>query len=203
MTVMVLRLKGGGETLRKGFDALNHALAAMGAPQLPPQRHQAALPPQIVSPRPGTNGAGAVAAIDPEEEEQDGEEAILEATAATTATAAKPRNKKPSFNSKLNLAGTNKSWKHFSDEKSPGTVNDCYLVAALWLTEQTGSTEFVVSDVFTLFRAATWDEQVDFSQPLRQMKNKKSYFEHPTAKTWKLTQPGMDAARAVTKSATK
>jgi hypothetical protein len=51
MTVMVLRLKGGGDTLRKGFDALNHALAALGAPApLPPQRHTAALPPQIVSP---------------------------------------------------------------------------------------------------------------------------------------------------------
>src|ERR1035437_528296 len=107
MTVMVLRLKGGGDTLRKGFDALNHALAAMSAPPLPPHRLAAALPPQIVSPHPGTNGTGTGAAIDHEEGEQDGEEAILEATAATTATTPKPRNnKKPTFNPKLNLDGT-------------------------------------------------------------------------------------------------
>jgi hypothetical protein len=33
MTVFVLRIKGSGDTLRKGFDALNHAVAALGTGQ--------------------------------------------------------------------------------------------------------------------------------------------------------------------------
>jgi len=197
MTVMVLRLKGGGDTLRKGFDALNHALAALGAPApLPSQRHTAALLPQIVSPHSGTNGTGAVEPTDPEEEEHDGEEASLESTPAATATTPKPR-KKPPFNTKLDLDGKDRPWKDFSEEKAPSTVGDCYLVASLWLTEQAGMTDFSLSDVFTLFRAAKWTENSDFSQPLRKMKSQESYFENPSPKTWKLTQIGLGAARAV------
>ena len=33
MTVFVLRMKGGGDTMRKGFDALNHAVAALAGQQ--------------------------------------------------------------------------------------------------------------------------------------------------------------------------
>jgi hypothetical protein len=33
MTVFVLRLKGGGETMRKGFEAINNAVAALGTGQ--------------------------------------------------------------------------------------------------------------------------------------------------------------------------
>src|SRR5690348_9741506 len=32
MTVVILRFKGGGETLRKGFDTVSQALAALGPP---------------------------------------------------------------------------------------------------------------------------------------------------------------------------
>lgn len=68
--------------------------------------------------------------------------------------------------------------------------NEKYLLAALWITEKANLPNFTVSHVFTCFRAMKWNEQVDFSQPLRQMKSK-------DRKTWKLTQPGLDAARAV------
>lgn len=201
MTVMVLRLKGGGDTLRKGFDALNNALAALGAPApVVVQRHTAAaLPPQVISAHAGTNGAGTVTEADPEEEEVEDEEQSSVASASAPAAPSKPR-KKPPFNTKLDLNGKDKPWKDFWEERAPGTVGDSYLVATLWLTEQAGMTDFSLSDVFTLFRTAKWTEQADFSQPLRKLKSKESYFENPTPKTWKLTQHGLNAARAITKA---
>ena len=49
MTVVVLRFKGGSHTLQKGFDAVNQAIAALGAPQqsnhrIAAQRQSAQLP---------------------------------------------------------------------------------------------------------------------------------------------------------------
>ncbi len=49
MTVVILRFKGGGETLQKGFDTVSQALAALGPPavsqrRLPPLGHTPAAP---------------------------------------------------------------------------------------------------------------------------------------------------------------
>jgi hypothetical protein len=45
-----------------------------------------------------------------------------------------------------------------------------------------------------------WKTQVDLTQPLRQMKSKKSYFESPGRGTWRLTAgAGIPAAEAVGK----
>ncbi len=95
----------------------------------------------------------------------------------------------------LNLSDA--PWKQYAEERKPDSDNKCYLVAALWLTENASLPEFTARHVFTLFRAMKWNEQSDFVQPIRKMKQKNSYFTNPSAKTWKLTGPGRDAARAV------
>jgi hypothetical protein len=133
------------------------------------------------------------------EVEEDADEADV-VEAVSTAPAAAPRTpaqRKPKFLIDFNLNSGDKSWRDYATSKTPKTENEKYLLASLWITEKANVPDFTVSHVFTCFRAMKWSEQVDFSQPLRQMKSKDSYFSHPSRKTWKLTQPGLDAARAV------
>src|ERR1035437_2032445 len=50
MTVVILRLKGGGETLKKGFDALTTAFNSLGAPPQLMRQVNGALPKQLGGP---------------------------------------------------------------------------------------------------------------------------------------------------------
>jgi hypothetical protein len=191
MTVVVLRLKGGGDTLKKGFDALTAAFNSLGpAPQV--VKHvNGGTPRQL-------NGAVVPNTEDEETEEVADEATVIEATPPTPASTPRtPAQRKPKFLTDFDLNSGDKSWRDFATSKNPKTENEKYLLAALWITEKANVTDFTVSHVFTCFRAMKWPEQVDFSQPMRQMKSKDSYFSHPSRKTWKLTQPGLDAARAV------
>jgi hypothetical protein len=88
-------------------------------------------------------------------------------------------------------------WKEFAATKNPKTDTECYLVAAQWITEQAKMENFIMNNIFSCFRAMKWNEQKDFSQPMRLMKSKKSYFDNPTRKTWKLTGIGLEAAQAI------
>ena len=195
MTVFVLRMKGGGDTMRKGFDALNHAVAALAGQQtvvtvtkrLPASLGSAELPDD--SP--------------PEVERADGEEAeeVVTIDSPAASSNGKPRPiAKPKFLDTFDLSVSDKPWKDFVAEHAPKTDNEKYLLAALWVTENANTPEFSIAHIFTLFRAAKWNEQVDFSQPIRLMKNKSSYFLNPSRGKWKLTQPGLDAARAIPKA---
>lgn len=191
MTVVVLRLKGGGDTLKKGFDALTAAFSALGPA------------PQVVKQIGGgtqrqLSGVVVPNAEDEETEEDADEASVVEAAPAAPASAPRtPAQRKPKFMTDFDLNSGDKSWRDYATSKNPKTENEKYLLAALWITENANVTDFSVSHVFTCFRAMKWPEQVDFSQPMRQMKSKDSYFSHPSRKTWKLTQPGLDAARAV------
>jgi hypothetical protein len=200
MTVIVLRIKGGGDTLQKGFDALSTAFAALGTPQTAPSGNTRKLAGnasarQLAAPTPADDSYS-----DDEDEDEDYEDessSIETPHQAEAVAGAKWKPRKYKFMDDLDLSQGDKPWKEFASERGGKNDNDHYLLASLWLTECANLPEFGVAHVFTLFRAMQWSEQSDFSQPMRLMKSKKSYFSHPSKKTWKLTGPGLDAARAI------
>jgi hypothetical protein len=196
MTVVIFKLKGQSATLQKGFDAINTAFASFGV-ALP-----AVTPARRISTGAVVKDAGG-AKVDEVDDtngtdpEADGE--IIDAPVKQTATRpqkAAPRSK-PKFLPDLDLNLSNKPWKEFATERAPKTDNDKYLLASLWITENAGVPEFTVPHIFTCFRAMQWPEQADFSQPMRMMKSKKSYYTSTESKKWKLTGPGVEAARAI------
>jgi hypothetical protein len=129
------------------------------------------------------------------------DEDVLTIEAPGIAGNGKPKTfTKPKFMDDFDLSVSDKPWKDFWAEYAPKSDNERYLLAALWVTENANTPEFSIAHIFTLFRAAKWNEQVDFSQPIRLMKNKSSYFLNPSRGKWKLTQPGLDAARAIPKA---
>jgi len=196
MTVVVLRIRGQGDTLKKGFDALNHAFAALGQgqPVVGTRRLSAGLSKAAES-REDDQGVE----VEQLDEIEEDEETVIEAAPASGN--GKPRSiSKPKFMDTFDLSVSDKPWKDFVAEHAPKTDQEKYLLAALWVTENAKTLEFSIGHIFTLFRAAKWNEQADFSQPLRYMKSKNSYFEHPSSKTWKLTQIGLDAARSIAKA---
>ncbi len=191
MTVVILRVKGGGDTVKKGFEALTSAFASLGVPTGTIKQGNGKPPKQLN------------AAIQTEDEdddtpemEEDEAETTIEASVNSTPASAKPRSK-PKFLTDFDLNAGDVNWRDFAALKTPKSDPEKYLLAALWITEKANLPEFTVNHIFSCFRAATWSEQVDFSQPIRQMKLKKSYFSNPSSKVWKLTQPGLDAARAI------
>jgi hypothetical protein len=194
MTVFVLRMKGSAETMRNGFDALKQAVAAIG-------NGPAVVTTKRLIAAPGKTELPADPDLDTQQQdaEEDEEPVTIEAPAASGN--GKPRTiSKPKFMDDFDLSASDKPWKDFMAEYAPKSDNEKYLLAALWVTEKAGVPEFSIGHIFTLFRAAKWNEQADFSQPIRLMKNKSSYFLNPSRKKWKLTQPGLDAARLITKA---
>lgn len=193
MTVVIFKLKGQSGTLQKGFDAINTAFAAFGVQ---------ALPPTAGGRLSNGNGHKTVAAILPsetdevvDEDEIDEENDAIQPAAKTSGKPRQPRKYK--FLDEFDLNQSEKPWKEFAAEKAPKSEADKYLIAALWITENANLPEFGITHIFTCFRAAGWPELRDFSQPMRFMKSKKSYFTNPSPKMWKLTGPGLDAARGV------
>jgi hypothetical protein len=199
MTVIVLRIKGGGDTLQKGFDALSTAFASLGSPQTAPPENTRKLAGNV-----GTRQLAAPVPADDSYADDEDEDEDFEAESSSVQTpqteaipGVKWKPRKYKFMDDLDLSQGDKPWKEFASERGGKNDNDHYLLASLWLTESANLPEFGVGHVFTLFRAMQWSEQSDFSQPMRTMKSKKSYFSHPSKKTWKLTGPGLDAARAI------
>jgi hypothetical protein len=202
MTVVVFKFKGGAESMQKGFDAVNSAIAALGP--APGAHHQRTVvqrtPAQIAPPPP--NGH----VIDAEHEDVVDETEAEEVEQETAAPATNGRPKKPlapkqSFMNDFNLAPAGApSWKDFATQKNPATETDKFLVASLWTQTHGAADPFTGGHLFTCFRAMNWTTQVDMIQPLRQMKSKKSYYENPERGKWKLTVGvGVPAAEAVGK----
>ena len=86
MTVVILRFKGSGDTLQKGFDTVSQALAALG-PVSPPQQQRAfasrPAPAQLAAPQAvNGNGSGDADTVDVDAEF---EEAMEDAPAPTRA----------------------------------------------------------------------------------------------------------------------
>jgi len=196
MIVFVLRLKGSGDTMRKGFDALNHAVAAIGNGHA-----MVTTSTKRLAAAPGNAELPENPELENDQTDLEEDEEVVTIEAPATPGNGKPRTfTKPKFMDDFDLSVSDKPWKDFWAEYAPRSDSERYLIAALWVTENANTPEFSIAHIFTLFRAAKWNEQVDFSQPIRLMKNKSSYFLNPSRKKWKLTQPGLDAARAIPKA---
>lgn len=196
MTVIVLRIKGGGDTLQKGFDALSTAFASLGQTSPAPRNER-----RLASG--GSKRLPTPVDIEDSEDDDDTDDIdlpdapVIEALPGQASSAPKRQPRKYKFMDDLDLNQGDKPWKDFASEKGGKNDNEHYLTAALWLTEKANIPEFGIAHVFTCFRAMGWSEQSDFSQPMRLMKSKKSYFSHPSKKLWKLTGPGLDAAHSI------
>jgi hypothetical protein len=191
MTVIVLQFKGSGDSLSRGFDAVAHALAAIRPTATPAAaRGLAARPKQLAVEHPGDDVES-----DPEEDEQEPVSDVVPRAAKRTNDVPRKRSS-PKFDSTLDL-DKGQGLKAYCNARNPNNDNERYLVAAAWLTEEGGRPKFKATDVFTCFRGMSWSEQKDFTQPLRQMKSKKSYFESLGKGDWELTGLGLKAAKAI------
>jgi hypothetical protein len=193
MTVMFVRLKGTSASLQKGFEAFKSAFENSYSPVEPQRRlssggTKSPLPPAEEE----INGD-----IDEEQEDSDVIDGVVSQPTTSAKTSA-PR--KPKFLEDFDLNAGDVNWKDFANSRSPNE-NEKYLLASIWLTEKANVPEFTVPHVFTCFRAMKWNELADFSQPMRSMKSKSSYFSTPSGRKWKLTQPGIDAARSIATTA--
>jgi hypothetical protein len=207
MTVVVLKFKGGSQSLQKGFDAVSQAIASLGpahhnSHRSVVQRQPAQLPPgngQVLDAEPADlngNGAG------PGEDTGD----AVDAEAAVSAKAKKawePRKYK--FLTDFNLSPDGvPSLRQFCTDTNPQSENEKYLVVSAWLMQHGGADPFTPDHIYTCFQAMGsalgWKTQVDVMQPIRLMKSKKNLFANPDRGTWRLTQPGLDAAAAVGKA---
>jgi hypothetical protein len=201
MTVVILRFKGGGETLRKGFDTVSQALATLGPTTVverrPPLLGKGAAATPVVDKLPGSDGDGASPEVPPEGEEAEALEVDAAGDSARRASGGPRRYPKPQFDSTLKLDAGDVTFKRYCAQKQLDSDSKKYLVAAAWLTNHGGHPSFTASQIFTCFRAMGWNEQADFMQPVRLMKSKKSYFERGPGKSWKLTQVGIHAADAI------
>jgi hypothetical protein len=128
MTVVILRFKGGGETLRKGFATVSDALAALG----PPMTHRKPLR----SDEAAENHSPLV--IDPPDVEDDAAED--DEAGGEQGRQGSPREySTPEFLADFPLSPPGVTpWKEYAATKNPQNLNDKYLVAALWLTELGG-----------------------------------------------------------------
>ncbi len=200
MTVVVFKFKGGAESMQKGFDAVNSAIAALGPAPANTQRVVVQRAPAQLAP-PAQNGH----IIDAEHEDVVEDPEVEDGAPETAAPAANGKPKKPlgpkqSFLSDFNLtpAGV-MSWKHYAAQKNPQTETDKFLVASAW-TQTLGGIDPFRAAICSVLRAMEWKRQVDMIQPLRQLKSKKSYYENPGHGKWRLTAGiGVPAAEAVGK----
>jgi hypothetical protein len=196
MTVVVLKFKGGSQSLQKGFDAVSQAIAMLGGAQQNNYRVVSTRPAQLAA----TNGE-----IIDQEGEQDVEEGeVVNGTPAETAPLPRPRKPqaapKYTFLKEFSLtpAGV-PSLVDYCTQRNPQTENDKFLVASAWISTHGGLEAFTGAHLFTAFRAMDWKTQADMTQPLRTMKSKKSYYDNPGGGKWQLTPIGLKAAEAIGK----
>jgi hypothetical protein len=91
------------------------------------------------------------------------------------------------------------SLKEYCAAKDPQTEQDKFLVASAWLQTHGGADPFTPRHLFTCFRTLGWKTQVDMTQPLRNLKLKKSYYENIAHGEWRLTKIGLDAVEDIHK----
>jgi len=201
MTVVVVKFKGGPESMQKGFDAVNNAIAALGPAHPNNQRAVVTRTPAQLAPPPAQNGHVVDTEIEDPEAADTGEETAPDPPAAPSAVAAAPKPRRGyTFMNEFNLSPPGvSSWKDYATQKNPQTENDKFLVASAWTQTHGGVDPFTGRHLFTAFRAMEWPTQVDMTQPLRTLKSKKSYYENPSSGKWKLTTIGLEAADKIGK----
>jgi hypothetical protein len=197
MTVVVLKFKGGSQSLQKGFDAVTQAIAALGNGAHTAQR-------TVIQRAPAQIAAGNGEVIDGDPVDTGDEQTIVDDAQPPENDAPKPKKPpaapKYTFMNEFNLtpAGV-PSLTDYCAQKNPQTENDKFLVASAWIQTHGAVDPFTGGHLFTAFRAMEWKTQVDMTQPLRFMKSKKSYYENPGFGKWKLTAIGLTAAENVGK----
>ena len=90
--------------------------------------------------------------------------------------------------------GTNPPFKTYADARgvSAGTsVISKFLVVASWLFEERSETPVTADRVFTCFRFVRWPFNIDFDQPLRDLK-RKNFLEQKGKATFSITHLGLD-----------
>jgi hypothetical protein len=197
MTVVVVKFKGGAESMQKGFDAVNNAISSLGPAQPAQQRVVSRAPvqlPLMLSP----NGDVIDDVIG--EPDSDAQETAQEVrTQAGLVTAPKPR-KSYTFMSEFNLAPDDvPSLKEYCADKNVQSENDKFLVASAWIQTHGSADPFTGRHLFTAFRAMEWKTQADMTQSMRRLKSEKSYFENPSSGKWRLTGIGLEAAEKIGK----
>ena len=196
MTVVVVKFKGGPDSMQKGFDAVNNAIAALGPTQPVHQRVAVSPTPAQLPPAIPQNG-NLFSEI--EEPEVKGSDTEPEGGSAVLVAASKPR-KPYTFMSDFNLTPDGvPSLKEYCAAKSVQSDNDKFLVASAWIQTHGGTDPFTGNHLFTVFRAMEWKTQTDMTQPLRRLKSEKSYFENPVGGKWRLTGIGLEAAERIGK----
>jgi hypothetical protein len=199
ITFIVVKFKGGPESMQKGFDAVNNAINALGPVNAGNHRvisHRT--PAQLPPPPPNGN----IIDADHEDVVEDNESEVeTEQTPAPANGKPKKANApKYAFMDDLNLAPAGATSLHdYCAEKNPQTVDDKFLVASAWLQTHGGQETFGGGHLFTCFRAMDWKTQVDMTQPLRKLKSDKSWYDNPDHGKWKLTGIGLGAAEKVGK----
>jgi len=164
MTVVVFKFKGGAESMQNGFDAVNHAIAALGPAHANNPRLVQRAPSQLAPPAKDSH------VIDADHqgvaEETEAQE-IVQETVAPSSNGKPKKSLAPtqSFLVDFNLAPASvPCWKEFSAEKNPQTEADKFLVASLWTQTHGGVDPFTGSHLFTCFRAMDWKTQFDMVQ---------------------------------------
>jgi hypothetical protein len=192
LSVVVLKFKGSGETVRKGVDAVTQAIAALGGPATVVTRH-------VNGRKPAQLAAPAADTIDTEVVQED-EDTELETEEQETETPAgtKGQTKPRKFEFVSTVSDNAKTpLKDFIAQRGPTEINDKYLVACLWLQTEAGFDVFTPNHVWSCFQIMDWKKLADFTQPMRLMKSKKSYFDSPKRGEWKLNAHGLDVAKAI------
>jgi hypothetical protein len=199
LVVTVVRFKGSGETARKGIDALSQALsAAFGGGTVVTTR-------AVNGRKPAAQlGGGAptdtidTEALDDTDPDTGDDADDTEETTSETKAPAKPRKFEFVSNISDNAATP---LKDFVAARNPTEINDKYLVACLWLQTEAGFDVFGGNHVWSCFQIMDWKKLADFTQPMRLMKSKKSYFDTPKKGEWKLNAHGLDVAKAIQNAA--
>lgn len=193
LTVVVMRFKGSGETIRKGFETVTQALQALAPPQIiAPPRHVRALASGSVSPRANGAPAAITEAEEPYEDGPDTEESIIPEPHLQ-----KPRERKPAkmptlvndldYQSGVSLAD-------YVKEKKPKNATEKYLVVGGWFKHHRKRDEISVDHMFTCFSVMSWkDRPEDMGQLFRNLKSKQQWFDNGASKgLWKLTIKGLN-----------
>ncbi len=201
ITFIVVKFKGGSQSMQKGFDAVNNAISALGPVNPGNQRVIVQRTPAQIA-APPANGNSNVIDAETEEigDEHEVEESAQEIPAYSNGKPKKANAPKYTFMNELNLTPDNvPAWTDYAADHNPQTVDDKFLVASAWLQTNGGYATFGGGHLFTCFRAMGWKTQVDMTQPLRKLKSAKSWYENPQFGEWKLTGIGLTAAEKVGK----
>jgi hypothetical protein len=197
MTVIVLKFKGGSQSLQKGFDAVSQAIAAL-APG-PSNNHSVVQrqPQQL----PSAEGKVIEAESQNQPDDAPADDPVQELFVSGNGKAKKPASApRYTFNNDFDLSPDGvPSLKDYCTEKDPQSEQDRFLVASAWIQTHGGTDPFTGQHLFTCFRAMGWQTQVDMIQPLRLLKSRKSFYENPTRGEWKLTGIGLKAAENIKK----